>query len=130
MIDIKIAEQASRTGRWISVPGFPGVALQVRLITPGEIERDLTVAPGHLPDFSRLAPYERFLRGAQLHVLTIMGEWWGRGPVRFPDELTIGYTKFINGCGGVVTWDVPLTPAGLIAEEFRPQVDALARALR
>ena len=39
MIDIKIAEQASRTGRWISVPGFPGVALQVRLITPGEIER-------------------------------------------------------------------------------------------
>ena len=39
MIDIKLAEQASRTGRWISVPGFPGVALQVRLITPGEIER-------------------------------------------------------------------------------------------
>lgn len=38
MIDIKQAEQASRTGRWISVPGFPGVALQVRLITPGEIE--------------------------------------------------------------------------------------------
>ena len=38
MIDIKIAEQASRTGRWIGVPGFPGVALQVRLITPGEIE--------------------------------------------------------------------------------------------
>ncbi len=97
--------------------------------TPGEIERDLTVAPGHLPDFSRLAPYQRFLNGAQLHVLTIMGEWWGQGPVRFPDELTIGYTKFMNRRGGVVTWDVPLTPAGLIAEEFRPQVAALGRAM-
>ena len=39
MIDIKIAEQAAQTGRWVGVPGFPGVALQVRLITPGEIER-------------------------------------------------------------------------------------------
>ncbi len=98
--------------------------------TPGEIERDLSVAPGHLPDFSRLAPYNRFLDGAQLHVLTIMGEWWGKGPVRFPDELTIGYTKFINQRGGVVTWDVPLTRAGLIEEAFLPQVAALGRALR
>ena len=39
MIDIKIAEQAAQTGRWIGVPGHPGVAFQVRLITPGEIER-------------------------------------------------------------------------------------------
>lgn len=97
--------------------------------TPGEIERDLTVAPGNVPDFSRLANYERFLNGAQLHVLTIMGEWWGKGPVRFPDELTIGYTKFINRKGGVVSWDAPLTTAGLIDEEFRPQLTALGRAI-
>ncbi len=97
--------------------------------TPGEIERDMTVSPGHLPDFSRLAPYPEFINGARLHVLTIMGEWWGKGPVRFPDELTIGYTKFINQRGGVVSWDVPLTTAGLIEEAFRPQVAALGRAL-
>ncbi len=97
--------------------------------TPGEIERDMTVAPGNVPDFSRLANYERFLNNAQLHVLTIMGEWWGKGPVRFPDELTIGYTKFINSRGGVVTWDAPLTTAGLIDPEFLPQLTALGRAL-
>jgi hypothetical protein len=97
--------------------------------TPGEIERDLTVAPGNLPDFSRLAPYTRYLNGAQLHVLTILGEWWGKGPVRFPDELTIGYTKFINSRGGVVTWDLPLTTAGLIEEAFRPQLAALGAAI-
>ncbi len=98
--------------------------------TPGEIERDMTVAPGNTPDYSRLMNYERFLNGAQLHVLTLMGEWWGKGPVRFPDELTIGYTKFINGKGGAVTWDVPLTSTGLIDENFRPQLAALGRAVR
>jgi hypothetical protein len=97
--------------------------------TPGEIERDMTVAPGNLPDYSRLSNYSRFLDGAQLHVLTIMGEWWGKGPVRFPDELAIGYTKFINGRGGVVTWDIALTREGLIEEEFHPQVKALSNAI-
>lgn len=97
--------------------------------TPGEIERDMTVSPGHLPDFSRLAPYPEFINGARLHVLTIMGEWWGKGPVRFPDELTIGYTKFINRRGGVVSWDVPLTIKGHIEPEFLPQLTALGRAI-
>ena len=96
--------------------------------TPGEIERDLTVAAGNTPDYSRLQNYERFLNGAQLHVLTIMGEWWGKGPVRFPDELTIGYTKFINRRGGAVTWDVPLTTTGLIDDSFRPQLAALGHS--
>ncbi|MFI5357191.1 MAG: hypothetical protein ACHQ4G_07640, partial [Opitutales bacterium] len=97
--------------------------------TPGEIERDMTVAAGNLPDYSRLANYPEFIDGARLHVLTIMGEWWGKGPVRFPDELTIGYTKFINSRGGVVSWDVPLTVQGHVAEEFRPQLSALGRAI-
>ena len=38
MIDIKMAEMASETGRWVGVPGYPGVALRIRLIAPGEIE--------------------------------------------------------------------------------------------
>jgi hypothetical protein len=97
--------------------------------TPGEIERDLPVAPGCLPDYSRLRNFERFLDGAQLHVLTIMGEWWGKGPVRFPDELTIGYTRFFNSKGGVISWDAPLTTAGLIDPEFLPQITALGHAL-
>lgn len=97
--------------------------------TPGEIERDLPVAPGCLPDYSRLQNFSRTLNGAQLHVLTLMGEWWGKGPLRFPDELTLGYTKFINSKGGVISWDVPLTATGLLDETFRPQLEALGRAL-
>ncbi|QYM78711.1 hypothetical protein K0B96_15625 [Horticoccus luteus] len=97
--------------------------------TAGEIERDLSVAPGCLPDYSRLRNYERYLDGAQLHALTIMGEWWGTGPVRFPDELTIGYTKFINSKGGVVSWDAPLTVRGHLDPAFQPHIAALGRAI-
>ena len=97
--------------------------------TPGEIERDLPVAPGCLPDYSRLRNFDRFLDGAQLHILTIMGEWWGKHPLRFPDELTIAYTKYINGKGGVISWDAPLTTGGLIDPVFHPQVLALGKAI-
>ncbi|MEO6876172.1 MAG: hypothetical protein ABI222_15250, partial [Opitutaceae bacterium] len=98
--------------------------------TPGEIERELPVAPGCLPDYSRLENFSRFHHGPQLHVLTIMGEWWGKGPLRFPDELTIGYTKFFNRKGGVITWDAPLQENGLMDEAFRPQIEALGRAIK
>ena len=95
--------------------------------TPGEIERDMTVSPGQVPDFSRLARYPRFIKGAQFHVLTIMGEWWGKGPVRFPEEMIIGYTKTINNQDGTVSWDVPLTRKGLIEPEFIKPLTLLGR---
>ncbi|MEO6876191.1 MAG: alpha-L-fucosidase [Opitutaceae bacterium] len=98
--------------------------------TPGEIERELPVAPGCVPDYSRLQNFSRFYLGPQLHVLTIMGEWWGKGPLRFPDELTIGYTKFFNSKGGVISWDAPLQINGLMDEAFRPQIEALGRAIK
>ena len=98
--------------------------------TPGEIERDMTVSPGHLPDFSRLARYPRFINGAQFHVLTIMGEWWGKGPVRFPDEMILGYTKTINTQDGTVSWDVPLTRQGLIEPEFMKPLARLGSEIK
>ena len=97
--------------------------------TPGEIERDLPVAPGCLPDYSRLRNFDRFLDGAQLHILTIMGEWWGKHPLRFDDEFTIAYTKYFNGKGGVISWDAPLTVGGLIDPAFHPQITALGHAI-
>ena len=49
--------------------------------TPGEIERDLPVAPGCLPDYSRLRNFERYLDGAQRALDEAYG-WglqWTRG---------------------------------------------------
>jgi hypothetical protein len=98
--------------------------------TPGEIERDLPVAPGCLPDYSRLRNFERYLDGAQLHVLSILGEWWGKHPKRFDDELVIAYTRYFNRKGGVISWDAPIQVNGLMDEVFCPQLETLGRAIK
>ncbi|MBU0606597.1 MAG: hypothetical protein KKI08_01870 [Armatimonadetes bacterium] len=75
-------------------------------------------------------PIERFVDGAQYHLLTFMGPYWCRGVPRFPDELVIGYTKHINSLEGVISWDVPTHESGLIPEAFMAQLRALAKATR
>jgi len=75
-------------------------------------------------------PIRRFVEGAQYHVLTFMGPYWCRGAPRFPDELVIGYTKHINAMEGVISWDVPTHPDGLIPEGFLRQFRALRDASR
>lgn len=78
-------------------------------------------------------PLQPTVGTAQLHLLTFMGCYWcgGHAP-RFPDELAIGYTKHINDCGGVITWDVPIGKEGdrngLLPEAFMPQLRALGTA--
>jgi hypothetical protein len=75
-------------------------------------------------------PIERFVDGAQYHLLTFMGPYWCRGLPRFPDELVIGYTKHINDQQGVLSWDVPTTAEGHIPEPFMEQFQALRDATR
>ncbi|MCC6579414.1 MAG: hypothetical protein IT440_03175 [Phycisphaeraceae bacterium] len=73
---------------------------------------------------------ERFVNGAQFHILTFLGGAWGAGQPRFPDELVIGATKHLNSFGGVATWDVPITPKGLIPEPFVRQLATLNAAVK
>lgn len=73
---------------------------------------------------------QRWLNGKQFHVLNFLGEWWGKGEPRFPDELVGGYTKYVNQHEGVVTWDVPLTLQGHIPEAFMKQLKELKRMTR
>ena len=56
--------------------------------------------------------------GAQYHVLTYLGEYWGRGEPRIAKGLARSYTEHINNLGGVISWDVPVTPTGLIPDVF------------
>ena len=74
---------------------------------------------------------DRWYEGVQLHVLTFLGTMWNQGDApRFPDELVIGYTKFINSRGGAVTWDVPIEPDCHIREGFIPQLRSLGAAIK
>lgn len=78
------------------------------------------------PVTNRWEPLFQKIHGMHLHVLTYLGDWWGAGAPRFSDAFVDGYTRHINGQGGVVTWDVPITRDGEIPEEFRRQLRTLA----
>jgi hypothetical protein len=75
-------------------------------------------------------PLRRFIAGAQFHVLTFMGPYWCRGLPRFPDVMVVGCTQHINACEGVISWDVPTNPQGLIGEPFMAQFRILCKATR
>lgn len=70
----------------------------------------------------------RWVNGAQYHILSYLGNWWGGGEPRFPDEFVIGYTKHVNSKNGVVTWDVPISESGVIPEAFINQLTVIGRA--
>lgn len=111
---------ALRAGNPDSIVAFnPGVLVPVirhsedEDYTAGEIAEAFPVCPG------------RWCDGAQYHILSYLGETWGRGEPRFPDEFVLGYTKHVSDRGGVVSWDVPIHKSGLIAQPFVDQLRVL-----
>ncbi|RMD81427.1 MAG: hypothetical protein D6820_05160, partial [Lentisphaerae bacterium] len=90
--------------------------------TAGEISRALPECRG--------AFVEKDGHAARYHVLTYLGEFWGRGEPRFPDEMVVGYTKHVTSKGGVITWDVPIQTNGLIPQPFVEQLNCIGRAMR
>lgn len=68
--------------------------------------------------------------GAQYHILTFLGDYWGRGKPRMNEEMFVGYTKYINDRGGVITWDVPPMENGHIPEEFHAMLRFLGKSTR
>ncbi len=86
--------------------------------TAGEISEALPTCPGRW--------VERNGHRAQYHLLSYLGTTWGGGDTpRFPDELVVGYTHYINRQGGVVTWEVPIQKNGLIPQPFVDQLGVL-----
>lgn len=68
--------------------------------------------------------------GAQYHILTFLGDYWGRGNPRFTPEMLVSYTRYINDRDGVITWDVPPAENGLIPEAFFQMLLELKAATR
>ncbi|NLG50749.1 MAG: hypothetical protein GX552_11610 [Chloroflexi bacterium] len=115
---------AAKAGNPDSLVAFnPGVLVPVishsehEDYTAGEISDAFPVCPG------------RWVDDAQYHILSYLGERWGKGDPRFPDEFVIGYTKHVNAHEGVVTWDVPISKGGLIPQPFVRQLTVLSEAL-
>jgi hypothetical protein len=68
--------------------------------------------------------------GAQLHVLSYLGERWGGGNPRFTNEQAVDFSKKVVAAGGVITWDVPTRNDGTFAPEFLEQLTAIGKAVR
>jgi len=96
--------------------------------TAGELSGDLAVGGwglGDNPDYCNFGPVQRMVDGAQFHVLNFLGPWWAAAPPRFPTELVVGYTRYVNAHHGVVTWDVPISADGRIPDAFLDQLRAI-----
>jgi len=119
---------AARAGNPDAALSFnPGVVYRMLSITPyedfiaGEIDKPELVTIRRQEDGK--------VDGARLHMLSYLGETWGRGNPRFSNEQVIGHTRKIVNAGGAVTWDVPLELNGTISQPFLDQLNALGKAI-
>lgn len=128
-------------------PNFASLAAAARsgnadaivAFNPGVVYRTISVAPhedyiaGEI-DHPERASIRRVdggrVDGAQLHMLTYLGETWGRGAPRFTSGQAIEWTRQVLDRRGAMTWDVPVERNGTIAEPFMERLRAIGRAAR
>jgi hypothetical protein len=118
---------AARAGNPDSSLAFnPGVTYRIVSMSPSD---DYTAGEIDKPELAavRRAADGR-VDGAQVHMLSFLGEKWGSGAPRFTTDQVITYTKKIRDFGGSVTWDVPVKLDGTIPQPFLDQLAALGKA--
>ena len=118
---------AARVGNPASALAFnPGV--YYRLMTQSA-EDDYIAGEIDKPDQVDLhRPYDGLIDGVQIHMLSFLGETWGRGAPRFTTDQVVAFTKKLRDRGGSVTWDVPVELDGTITQPFLDQLSALGKA--
>jgi hypothetical protein len=105
----------------------PGVVPRILSLTPYE---DYTA--GEISDPDRIEIRRAVngkVDGAQVHILSYLGQRWGMGEPRFKTEQVVEWSRSIRKSGGVVTWDVPIQPNGLMAQPFIEQLTAVGQAI-
>ena len=119
---------AARAGNPASVVAFnPGVVYRIISVSPFE---DYTAGEIDQPDRLTIRrASEGKVDGAQIQVLSYLGKTWGQGDPRFSVEQIITWSRNVTGQGGVLTWDVPIQPSGLISPPFVDQLTAVGKAL-
>lgn len=119
---------AARASNPESIVAFnPGVVPRILSLTPHE---DYTA--GEINDLDRVEirrAVDGKIDGVQVHILSFLGERWGMGAPRFEAEQVVKWSRDIHGKGGVITWDVPIQPNGLIPEPFMDQLAAVGKGL-
>ncbi len=119
---------AARAGNPDAALAFnPGVVYRMLSITP---EEDFIAGEIDKPELATIRrAADGRIDGAQIQMLSYLGQTWGMGAPRFTTEQVIEYTRRIRQAGGAVTWDVPLELNGTITQPFLDQLTALGQAL-
>jgi hypothetical protein len=116
--------------------GNPDVALA---FNPGVIHRLISITPfedyiaGEIDDPDKITirrAVDGKQDGVQLHVLTHLGEQWGKGAPRFTAVQAANWSRKLVQQGAAITWDTPVDPTGKIAPEFLEQLTAIGKAVR
>jgi alpha-L-fucosidase len=120
---------AARAGNPDAIVAFnPGVVYRMLSVTPyedftaGEIDKPENVMIRRAADGK--------IDGAQIHMLSYLGETWGMGAPRFAIADAIKYAKKVTDQHGAVTWDVPVELNGTISQPFLDQLIAMGKALQ
>jgi hypothetical protein len=128
-------------------PNFASFAGAARAGNPSSA---IAFNPGVYPRIFSMSPHQDFIAGeiddpgsvqirrqsaglidgAQIQVLTHLGEQWGMGAPRFKTEQIIEWSRKIIDGGGAITWDVPVQPGGTMADGYMEQLSALGKALK
>ena len=118
---------AARAGNPDSSVAFnPGVIYRIISSSP---EDDFTAGEIDKPELATVRRAEGGLvDGAQVHMLSFLGERWGSGAPRFATDQVVAFTRKIRDFGGSVTWDVPVELDGTISQPFMDQLAALGKA--
>jgi alpha-L-fucosidase len=106
---------------------------------PGVIHRLISVTPyedyiaGEIDDPEKISIRRAFdgkQDGTQLHVLTHLGEQWGKGAPRFTAAQAVEFSRKVVKEGGAITWDTPVDAAGAISPAFLEQLTAIGKSLK
>jgi hypothetical protein len=119
---------AARAGNPESAVAFnPGVVDRIISITPHE---DYSAGEINEPERLMIRRAEKgIVDGAQVQVLSYLGEKWGMGSPRFTADQAAGWSRLVRRYDGAMTWDVPVQANGLMSEAFMEQLMAVGQAL-
>lgn len=134
------------TYRHESPPNFETFAAAARAgnpdavvaFNPGAVDRVLSITPfedysaGEINDPDRLMirrHRDGKVDGTRIHVLSYLGETWGRGSPRFDSERVVDWSRKVVETGGAVTWDVPVERSGRIGAAHLEQLKIVGAAL-
>jgi len=120
---------AARAGNPDAIVAFnPGVVYRILSLTPYE---DFTAGEIDKPDLAAIRrAVDGHIDGTQIHMLSFLADTWGMGDKpRFTTDQVVEFTRKFTGQGGAVTWDVPVSLDGKIAEAFLDQLAAVGKAV-